>query len=293
VKNKDTLMTTIDPRAVGARIRMRMPHLTPLERRVVETITGRTNFGETTSIRDVAADADVSEPMIVKSAKKLGFVGYRDFRNALIEYNRSDTAGLYSEISPDDSASEIVSKVFRSSMQALEETLAILDIEAFERAATMLHKARRLDFYGIGGSAQIARDAAHKFLRIGIHVNMHDDVHMMLMSASLLGPDDVVLAFSHSGATRAVLEPLQLARENGARSIAITNYADSPIASIVDVVLCSTAQGSPLLGENAAARIAQLNILDALFVVIAQRSAEQAEANLAKTMKAIEPRRKR
>ena len=286
-------MTKIDPRAVGARIRMRMPHLTPLERRVVETITGRTDFDATTSIREVAADANVSEPMIVKIAKKLGFVGYRDFRTALIEYNRSDIAELYSEISPDDSAGEIVGKVFRASMQALEETLAILDVEAFERAATMLHGARHLDFYGIGGSAQIARDAAHKFLRIGIRVNIYDDVHMMLMSASLLGPDDVVLAFSHSGATRAVLDPLQLARSNGARCIAITNYADSPIASVVDVVLCSTAQGSPLLGENAAARIAQLNILDALFVVIAQRSAEKSEANLVRTMAAIEPRRER
>ena len=290
---KNTISTSIDPRAVGARIRMRMPHCTPLERRVVESITGRTNFDALTSIREVATDAGVSETMIVKIAKKLGFIGYRDFRAALIEYNSSDIAGLYSEISPDDSASEIVEKVFRASMQALEETLAILDVAAFEQAANFLQNARNLDFYGIGGSAQIARDAAHKFLRIGERVNMSDDVHMMLMSASLLGSEDVVLAFSHSGATRAVLEPLELAKSNGARCIAITNYADSPIASIVDIVLCSTAQGSPLLGENAAARIAQLNILDALFVVIAQKKAEQAESNLSRTMGAIEPRRER
>jgi len=271
---------------------MRMPHLTPLEARVVDSITGRTDLAEDTSLKTVASDTGVSEPMIVKIAKKLGFSGFRDFRSALIGYNHSDTAGLYSEISPDDSPRAIVEKVFRTSIQALEETLAILDVAAFERAATMLHGAANLDFYGIGGSAQIARDAAHKFLRIGIRVNVYDDVHMMLMSAAVLGPDDVVLAFSHAGKTRAVLEPLALARENGARTIAITNYADSPIASIVDVVLCSTAQGSPLLGENAAARIAQLNILDALFVVIAQRNAEKAETNLAMTMAAVEPKRK-
>lgn len=284
-------MTRMDPRAVGARIRMRLPHLTPLEVRVVESVTGRSDLAETTGLREIAADAGVSEPMVVKIAKKLGFSGFREFRAALVEYNRSDVAGLYSEISPDDSAGEIVEKVFRASMRALEETLAILDIAAFERAADMLHGARHRDFYGIGGSAQIARDAAHKFLRIGVRASVQDDVHMMLMSASVLGPEDVVLAFSHSGRTRAVLDPLAVARANGARTIAITNYADSPIASHVDVVLCSTAQGSPLLGENAAARIAQLNILDALFVVVAQRSAERAESNLLRTMAAIEPRR--
>ena len=56
---------------------------------------------------------------------------------------------------------------------------------------------------------------------------------------------------------------------------------------IADVVLCSTAQGSPLLGENAAARIVQLNILDAVFAAVAQRDLEAAERNLAATMDAV------
>jgi DNA-binding MurR/RpiR family transcriptional regulator len=43
------------------------------------------------------------------------------------------------------------------------------------------------------------------------------------------------------------------------------------------VVLNSTSQGSHLLGENAASRIAQLNILDALFVAIAKKDLKKAE----------------
>ena len=81
-------------------------------------------------------------------------------------------------------------------------------------------------------------------------------------------------------ATRAVIDPIQLARSHGARTIAITNY-DSPLAGLADMVLCSTAQGSPFSGENAAARIAQLNILDAVFVAVAQRDYQAAERNLA------------
>ncbi len=280
-----------DPRAVGAQIRMQIPNLTPLEAQVLDSMTSRTDFAETTGLKEVATSASVSEAMIIKIVKKLGFSGFREFRRALTTYNSSDTAGLYSEISPDDTSSEIVEKVFRTAKQALEETLAILDITAFDRAATILHGARHRDFYGIGGSAQIARDASHKFLRIGLRASVHDDAHMMLMSASVLEPEDCVLAFSHSGITQAVLEPLQIARDKGARTIAITNYVDSPMSSLVDVVLCSTAQGSPLLGENAAARIAQLSILDALFVVIAQQDAEFYESNLSKTMNAVESKR--
>ena len=281
-----------DPRTVAAQIRMRLPSLTPLESKVADHVLARRDIDGMFSLREVAAGAAVSEAMVVKVAKKLGFSGFREFRQGLIDYYQSDTAGLYSEISVDDTTAEIVQKVFRASMQALEETFAILDITAFERAADLLHRARQRDFYGVGGSAQIARDVAHKFLRIGLRVSVFDDAHMMMMSAALLGPDDVAVAFSHSGKTTAVLDALELARRNGARTIAVTNYSDAPTARMADLVLCSTAQNSPLLGENATARIAQLNILDALFVATAQRDRIAAEANLKRTMQAVQTKRK-
>ena len=281
-----------DPRTIGPRIRMMMPHLTPLEGRVVDMILGRRDFGETTSLKAVAEDAGVSEAMIVKIAKKLGFDGFKDFRAGLAGYNRLPTAELHEELSPDDTDAEIARKVFRTSVHALEETLAILDPEALERAADLIFGARQRDLYGVGGSAQIARDVAHKLLRIGVRTSVFDDTHMMLMSASLLGEGDVAIAFSHSGASTAVIEAVELARRRGARTIALTNYATSPLAAVADVVLCSTAQGSPLLGENAAARIAQLIIFDAVFAAVARRDLKAAERNLAATMGAVAGKRR-
>lgn len=281
-----------DPRAVGAQIRMRLPGLTPLEAKVAADILARKDIDEAMPLRSVAEGSGVSEALVVKVAKKLGFAGFREFRHGLVDYYRSDTAALHSEIEAGDTAGEIVQKVFRTAMQALEETFAILDLVAFERAADHLHRARQRDFYGLGGSAQIARDVSHKFLRIGIRVSVFDDAHMMMMSASLLGPDDVAIAFSHSGSTAAVIDAVELARRNGARTIAVTNYPDSPVSRIVDVVLASTAQNNPLLGENATARIAQLNLLDALFVAVAQRDRTAADLNLARTMRAVQSKRR-
>jgi DNA-binding MurR/RpiR family transcriptional regulator len=282
----------MDPKAVGPRIRMRMPLLTPLEARVVETVFALRGFNDDTSLKEIATDAGVSEAMVVKITKKLGFAGYREFRNAVVQYNSLPTAEMHQELSIEDTSQEIIQKVFRTSIQALEETLSIMDVSAFDRAADLIHGARQRDFYGVGGSAQIARDVAHKFLRIGVRASTYDDSHMMLMSASLLGSDDIAVGFSHSGNTMAVIEAMQLARRNGARTIAITNYNGSPLAQHADVVLCSTAQGSPLMGENAAARIAQLNILDAVFMAVAQRDYGAAENNLEKTMAAVASKRK-
>jgi RpiR family transcriptional regulator, repressor of rpiB and als operon len=280
----------LDARAVGPRIRMMLPDLGSVEARIVEVILRRA-IDEDFTLRRVAREATASEAMVVKTAKKLGYEGFRELRTALAEYKAQPTVDLHEEVTPTDRAEAILRKVFRTSIQALEETLAILDVKAFERAATLIHGGLQRDLYGLGGSAQIARDVAHKFLRIGLRCSAFDDTHMMAMSASLLEDGDVIVAFSHSGRTRGILDAVEIGKRNGARVIAVSNYARSPLQTLADVTLCSTAQGSPLTGENAAARIAQLNIMDAVFVAVAQKGYSTAERNLGLTMAAVAAKR--
>jgi DNA-binding MurR/RpiR family transcriptional regulator len=270
---------------------MLMPELTASEARIAEFLL-RSHGDGALPLKEVAQEAETSEAMVVKTAKRLGFSGYKELRAALHAYKSQPRVDLHQEVKPDDTVETIVHKVFRTSIQALEETLAILDIESFRHAAELLHAARQRDFYGLGGSAQIARDVSHKFLRIGIRTNVFDDTHMMAMSASLLRAGDVVVVFSHSGRTTGVLDSVQIARSNRASVIAITNYSSSPLADMSDVVLCSTAQGSFLTSENAAARIAQLNIMDAIFIAVAQKGYQSAEASLARTMAAVSAKRR-
>jgi DNA-binding MurR/RpiR family transcriptional regulator len=276
---------------IGPRLRMMTTALTPLENNLVRTILDP-GFVETTPLKEVAEQVGMSEAMVVKTAKKLGFDGFRKLRQSVAAYNRLPVNEMHKELLPTDSTGEIVTKVFHTAIKALEETLAILDLKAFEHAVTLLASARQRDFYGLGGSAQIARDAVHKFLRIGIRATGYDDTHLMLMSASLLCEKDVVLAVSHSGQTAALIEAVKAAQASGAKIIALTNYPDSPLAGLADAVLYSTAQGSPLMGENAAARIAQLNIIDALFVAVAQHDYSTAEDNLARTMGVVAHKRR-
>ena len=283
--------TNFDPRTVGPRIRMLLPELTATETRITEILL-RSDGDPALPLKELAREAEVSEAMVVKTAKRLGFNGYKDLRAALQAYRSQPNVDLHQDVTSDDTPETIVQKVFRTSIQALEETLAILDIEALTHAVRLIHNANQRDFYGLGGSAQIARDVAHKFLRIGIRANVFDDTHMMAMSASLLKAGDVVIAFSHSGRTTGVVDSVQIARANRARIVAVTNYASSPLAEMSDVVLCSTAQGSYLTSENAAARIAQLNIMDAIFIAVAQKVIASSEASLAKTMSAVSTKRK-
>src|SRR5258708_8393525 len=103
---------------------------------------------------------------------------------------------------------------------------------------------------------------------------------MMLMSGCLLEQTDVGVAFSHCGQTAVVIDAVRQARRNGARIIAVTNSRSAILAQESDVVLCSNVEESLITGENAAARIAQLIIVDALFLAVPHKSSRIPQSNL-------------
>ncbi len=267
---------------LAVRLRERLSSLTALEAAALFTLLHRAT-GEDTLLKCAAGETGVSEALIVKIAKKLGFEGFRQLREALGEHNRLAQADLHEELCVAEGASVRLQKVLRASVQGLEEGLARVSPEALERAADCLHAARQRDFYGEGGSGQVARDASYQFLRIGVRASVFDDGQLMLMSAALLRRGDVAMAFSHSGQTAAVVEAARLARQNGARLIALTNRSDSPLGRASDVALCANLDGLPWAGENAAARLVQLSVLDALLSAVAQKDYAAAEANLGRT----------
>jgi RpiR family transcriptional regulator, repressor of rpiB and als operon len=271
---------------LAVRLRAHLSSLTALEAEALFTLLHRAT-GEDTLLKCAAGETGVSEALIVKIAKKLGFEGFRQLREALVEHNRLARADLHEELCGAKGASARLQKVLRASVQALEEGLARVSPEALERAADSLHAARQRDFYGEGGSGQVARDAAHQFLRIGVRVSVFDDAQLMLMSAALLRPGDVVMALSHSGQTAAVVEAARQARQNGAQLIALTNRADSPLGRQSDVALCANLHGLPWAGETAVARLVQLSVLDALLSTVAQKDSAAAQANLDRTTAAL------
>jgi RpiR family transcriptional regulator, repressor of rpiB and als operon len=270
----------------AVRLRERLSSLTSLEGAALFTLLHRAT-GEATLLKCAAGETGVSEALIVKIAKKLGFEGFRQLREALTEHNRLAQADLHEEFCVAEGASARLQKVMRTSVRALEEGLTRVSPEALERAADCLHAARQRDFYGEGGSGQVARDAAHQFLRIGVRASVFEDAQLMLMSAALLRRGDVAMAFSHSGQTAAVVEAARQARQNGARLIALTNRSDSPLGRESDVALCANLDGLPWVGENAVARLVQLSVLDALLSTVAQKDYAAAQANLGRTTAAL------
>lgn len=266
-------------------IRMKREGMTNTEKRVVDWLLDTTKFNKTTSLNKVASELDVSEALVVKVAKLLGFAGFRDLRKQIttsFEKNQLDTV----ELSNQDTPQDLVDKVFNISLQTISEGKAILNSKVIAEAAECFFSAQNRDLYAAGGSNTICDDIAHKFLRIGIRCNTYRDIHLMMMSASLLTENDVILVVSHSGKTKDLLKVVHEAKKNGAKIICITHSDISPIATLSDFVICTPAPDTPLLGKNASARIVQLILVDAFFVSVAQQNIQLSERNLEQTFNA-------
>lgn len=263
-------------------IRMIQESMTVTEKKIVEWLLNPKNLTSKTALHTVAENLSVSEALIVKVAKLLGFNGFRDLR-AQLSFYFHDKNAINIELSEEHTVHELVHKVFDISLQTIKEGKSIVNSQVIETAAKCFFHARNRDLYAAGGSNTVTDDIAHKFLRLGIRCNTYRDIHLMMMSASMLTEDDVVVVVSHSGKTSDLLEAVKVARNNGAKIICITHSYISPIAELSDFIICTPAPDTPLLGKNASARILQLILVDAFFVAVARQNMAFSEVNLDKT----------
>ena len=102
----------------------------------------------------------------------------------------------------------------------------------------------------------------------------------------------MAIAFSHGGETTETLRALEVARDAGALAVAVTSAADSPVALAADVVLLTHAHESPFRMAAMSSRIAQLALVDVLFVRVVQHRGEPVAVSLQRTHDAVPARRR-
>lgn len=269
------------------RIRSEYPHFGDKEKSIADYILNDPKKIIHSTISQVAEDVQVAEATVFRFCKRIGFKGYHAMKIALASEIIEPIKDIHENLTEDDDEKTIAEKVFRSNIRALEDTIKTINSHTFKEAVDVMLKAHRIEFYGTGGSGITAMDAHHKFLRIGIPTMAYTDNHLQLISASQLSSQDVVFLISHSGANKDILLALDVAKEHKATTIGITALAKSPLSKKVDIPLFTAAQETEYRSEALASRIAQLSIIDALYVNISVRRKENVKASLNKMRSAI------
>ena len=267
-------------------LRSAYPGLTKSEKAIALYISEHRDSIMEQSISTIAGATSSAEITVSRFCKKLGFQGLQSLKVALAAEVHSP-AVAYQSIQPEDSARDIAGKMFRNIMDGLQDTLKILDFQAVEKAAKTMMAARRIAIYGFGNSATVCRDMETRFLRFGMVVQAYADSHMQVTSASLLNHRDLAIAISHTGASRDLLETVHVAQSRGAKILAITSYAQSPLAKTADIALIGMGREIHYQSEAVASRLVHMAIADLLYMAIAMHMPDKYWENIRRMRKAI------
>ncbi|MDR3588993.1 MAG: MurR/RpiR family transcriptional regulator [Negativicutes bacterium] len=273
------------------RLRSMGDSLTKAEQKIVDYILANPANIVHMSITELAEESGGAEATVFRLCQKAGFKGYQHFKIMLAQELYSPLESVCSEVSPEDPLDVLVQKVFGSIQEGLQDTLKIVDYQAMTRAIAAVIAARRIDVYGSGGSAVVAADIEHRFMRLDKAVRAYSDPHMQITAASLLKPGDVVIAVSHTGANRDVLESVNAAKVSGATVIVITSHMRSPLSRVADILLCGMARETLYRSEALASRLIHLALVDALYVGVILGCQQEITVNMPKIRQAIASRR--
>ncbi|QTV80004.1 MurR/RpiR family transcriptional regulator [Microbacterium sp. NIBRBAC000506063] len=278
-------------------LRQRMPSLSKSELRIAEFVLEHPSIVVESTITRLAELAQTSPASVARFCRNVGFGGYKEFRIAIAAANSREEAAreLFrvddAEIDAGDSALDLVTKVAYQEARAIEETARGLDLDALDAVVAAVREAPRIDVFGAGASGLTAQDLQLKLHRIGIPCFCWADAHLALTSFALTDVKSVAIGISHTGQTLETNQMLRLARERGATTVAITNFPDSPLASVADRLLVTSVRESRYRTGAMSSRLAQMAIIDFLVVRLLQGRIDSVGELLRRTYDAVQAHR--
>lgn len=249
------------------RIESSLDTLSPSEQRVARVLLEDPHRFCRTPVAQLAESARVSKPTVLRFCRSLGYQGLSDFKLRLASSVAEGLPFIHRSVSAQDRVDEVIAKVTDNTVAALLQYRNSASAAAIQSVAHALHVAhrrqRRVEFYGVGNSGIVAQDAQHKFFRLGLHTAAHSDGHLQIMSASMLGPGDVLVIISNSGQTRDLIDACAIARQRGALTVGIT-ASGSTLAQAVQLHLAADHAESYERFSPMVSRLLHLMVLDVL-----------------------------
>lgn len=274
-----------------SRIRVAQPGMAKGAQRIAEFVLDRPEEVVGMSVTELSEATGVSEGSVINFCRSIGLSGFQQMKLSLAQEIVQPVQFIHEDLDRDDDIATVSRKVFHSGMQALRDTLSALAPEALSNAVEAIGAAKRIEIYGIGSSAPMAEDAQYRMLRIGLDARAVTDSHIQAISASRCDRDVATITISHSGATHETIAATRLAKEAGAKTIVITNFARSPIQAYADIVLFTMARETRFRTEAMTSRMAQLCVVDALIAALALADYDRATDVLKKTSDVLSMKR--
>jgi DNA-binding MurR/RpiR family transcriptional regulator len=260
--------------------------LTKAEKKVADYVKDNPEEAVMATVTDLAESAGVGETSVIRFCRKLGFRGYHEFKLSIAQDLVNIPSFSTVKIEEEDDVMTIARKITKRNEMMLQNTLDLINPDDLGQAVRRMVAANKIYIYGVGSSGITALDLHYRLMRIGINAEAHRDAHIIAMSASLVKRGDAVFGITTSGSTRDLVDPLRLAKANGADVICLTSHLRSPVTAHAGTVLLIPSREMPTDGGALATKITQIHLLDILCTML-YLERQGARESLEKTARSV------
>lgn len=264
-------------------IRDAVPALNPTMRRVAEVILSDPLAAGSSSITVLARSADAAPATVSRLAARLGYPGYPALRSAIaLENGRNAQSGwerdIGGAITPQDSPTGVLNILAGTAARALRDAVAGIDIDAMERAASVIARAERVHLYGEWGDSVALRELHMRLQRIGVAAWFLDGGPATLHAiCNTMTDTDAVVVLNRSGTDDVTARLLREARAMGATTVAIHGAPDSPVDQGADTSIFTGIRNGEVWTHYYSGRASDTLVSSLLWVLVAQlRSADDS-----------------
>lgn len=248
------------------------------QRRIADFITSRYDDAAFMTAAKLGEAAGVSESTVVRFAYTLGYDGYPEMQDALQELIRhrltsAQRIRLAEGIKPDD----VPRQVLTADMNNIKATIDMIDPEVFTQAINEILSAERVYVLGVGSAAPLAQFLANYLGYICDDVvyigGSEQDIYERMLRISA---GDVCFGITFPRYSSRTVQGMRYAKEHGAKLIAMTDLANSPVAEVSDYVLLARSD----MASFADSLTAPLSLINAVLVSIGLKRKDETYRHL-------------
>ncbi len=244
------------------------------ERKVADYITANPQEVVRLNVTDLAERSGSSDATVIRMCKRLGYGGFYQMKLALAEeLGRYQMIGYMDASENPKNAKEVIQCLTRELLRIADS----LDEEKVERCADMICESNRVYISAVGNTIPVAMDFAFRLCRLGINATCETIVEYGMACMVKGNERDFLLAVSHSGSSKHVIQTVEIANRKKMPTVAVTGSGSSTLARNVQFSILTTVE-NPLFGEyGSSSHIYEQAVLDSILYLVSKKQKQEKD----------------
>lgn len=240
------------------------------EKKIADYIIGNKENVIEMTISELANAAGSSEATVTRFCKKCNMKGFHHLKLTLAQEmvdSKQEKITISGSVS-EENIKESLNNILANKVEELKQTISMINEKELKEILDILKKARIVQFVAVGNTIPIALDGCYKLNQIGIPAVTNTIWETQIAYTYNLSKEDVVIVISNSGASKRLIDVIEIATEKEATTIAITNSDNSPLAKICKYHIRTSTREKLFLSEYYFSRISAMTVIEILYLFL-------------------------